>query len=347
MPAVPRRTLLAVGVAAVLGVSACGVESSSSAAPSTDSSKAPSTSAGQGPWTWTDDRGRNISLPQRPRRVVAQSGAAAALWDFGVRPVAVFGPHRLKDGGRDPEVGEVDISTVESIGNVWGEFNVEKYASLQPDLLVAGMYQKNTLWYVPKESEEAIDQIAPSVGVQLSGKPLVEIIERYGQLAAALGADPEAAPVVEAENRFDAASAELRKLAAARPDLKVMVVTATPDNLYVAYLPDHPDITYWGELGLNIVSPPEPTESEGGFWEVLSWENADKYQADVILVDARAQSMKIEEMARKPTWAKLPAVKAGQLYPWHAAERYSHLGYAKVMEELKADLDKARDDLVK
>ncbi|MBF8189612.1 ABC transporter substrate-binding protein [Nonomuraea sp. K274] len=153
--------------------------------------------------------------------------------------------------------------------------------------------------------------------------------------------------MAEARNRFDAASAALRTLAAEKPDLKIMIVTATPDALYVAYLPDHPDIEYWGELGLDIVYPEEPTESEGGFWEVVSWENADRYQADVILVDARAQSMKIEEMAKKPTWAKLPAVQAGQLYPWHAAERYSYLGYAKVMEELKANLGKARDDLVK
>ncbi|MFG1703092.1 ABC transporter substrate-binding protein [Nonomuraea sp. M3C6] len=335
MATVPRRSLIAIGVAAVIGVSACGGTAS------------PPSSAAQGPWTWTDDRGKNVSLPQRPRRVVAQSGAAAALWDFGVRPVAVFGPHRLKDGGRDPEVGEVDITKVESIGNVWGEFNVEKYASLQPDLLVAGMYQKDTLWYVPEESAAAVDQIAPSVGVQLSGKPLVEIIEKYGRLAVALGADPEAAPVVEARNRFDAAGAALKTLAAAKPDLKVMIVTGTHESLYVAYLPDHPDIKYWGELGLNIVYPPRPTEREGGFWEMLSWENADKYEADVILVDARSQSMKIEEMARKPTWAMLPAVKAGQLYPWHAAERYSYLGYAKVMEELKANLEKSRDDVVR
>ncbi|GGO66846.1 ABC transporter substrate-binding protein [Nonomuraea cavernae] len=335
----PRRRLMAMGVAALIGVAACGGTSAPPAA-------APSTTAQQTAWTWTDDRGKNVSTPRRPQRVVAQSGAAAALWDFGVRPVAVFGPHKLKDGGRDPEVGEVDIATVESIGNVWGEFNVEKYASLQPDLLVAGMYQPNTLWYVPEESATTIDQIAPSVGVQLSGKPLVQIIERYGELAAALGADPQAAPVTEAKARFEAAGAALRTLAAAKPDLKVMVVTGTPESLYVAYLPDHPDLSYFGELGLNMVSPAKPTESEGGFWEVLSWENADKYAADVILVDARAQSMKPAEMAAKPTWAKLPAVKAGQVYPWHAAERYSHLGYAKVMEELKGHLEKARDEVV-
>ncbi|TMR90831.1 hypothetical protein [Nonomuraea basaltis] len=232
MATVPRRTLVGVGVGVVLGLSACGgTASPPAAAPATS---ATASSAEQGPWTWTDDRGKNISLPQRPQRVVAQSGAAAALWDFGVRPIAVFGPHKLKDGGRDPEVGEVDVTKVESIGNVWGEFNVEKYASLQPDLLVAGMYQKDSLWYVPPESVQTVDQVAPTVGVQLSGKPLVEIIEKYGELAAALGADPNAAPVVEAKNRFDAAAAALKTLAAAKPDLKIMVVTGAPDALYVA-----------------------------------------------------------------------------------------------------------------
>ncbi|MFD2349903.1 ABC transporter substrate-binding protein [Nonomuraea ferruginea] len=99
-------------------------------------------------------------------------------------------------------------------------------------------------------------------------------------------------------------------------------------------------------MGLDVVSPASPTESEGGFWEVLSWENADKYEADVILVDARAQSMKAGEMAKKPTWSELPAVKAGQVYPWRAAERYSYLGYAKVLEELKTNVDSAKDDVV-
>ncbi|MGP3918520.1 ABC transporter substrate-binding protein [Nonomuraea sp. 10N515B] len=338
----PRTLAAALAVAAVLGVSACGGTASPPAAPA---SSAPASAAGQGPWTWTDDRGKSVSLPQRPQRIVAQFDSAAALWDFGVRPIAVYGPHRLKDGSRDRAVGEVDITKVESIGNAFGEFNVEKYASLQPDVLVAGMYEKDKLWYVPAESVQAVDQIAPSVGVMHSGKPLLEIIQRYGQLAAALGADQKAAPVVEARNRFDAASAALKTLAAAKPDLKVMIVAGAPDALYIAYQPDHPDLTYWGELGLNVVSPPKP--SEGGFWEVVSWESADKYQADVILVDARAQAMTIEEMAKKPTWAKLPAVKAGQLYPWRAAERYSYLGYANVMEELKTNLDKARDDVVR
>ncbi|PRX60792.1 hypothetical protein B0I32_116183 [Nonomuraea fuscirosea] len=47
-----------------------------------------------------------------------------------MRPVGVFGPHKLKGGGPDPEVGEVGITKVESIGNVWGEFDIEKYEQL-------------------------------------------------------------------------------------------------------------------------------------------------------------------------------------------------------------------------
>jgi iron complex transport system substrate-binding protein len=345
MITVPRRGVAALVAAALLGTAACGGSPGSTSASPAASGPGASASA-QGEWTWTDDRGKEIRLPKRPERVVAQSASAAALWDFGVRPVAVFGPHRLKDGGRDPEVGEVDITQVESIGNVWGEFNVEKYISVKPDLLVAGMYLKDQLWYVPEESADTIEQVAPTLGVALGGKKLTEVIERYAALAEALGADMRAAPVVEAKKRFDEASARLRELAAAKPGLKIMVVTATPENLYVAYLPDHPDLSYFQELGLRFASPEQPTESEGGFWETLSWENADKYEADVILVDARAQSMKVEEMAKKPTWNDLPAVKAGQVYPWRAAERYSYLGYAQVMEELRANLESAKDDVV-
>lgn len=309
-----RRGLLAAGGALGLTalLAACGSDSADSG-------------SGGGSWSFTDDRGKKAETDGRPEKIVAFVSSAAALHDYGVTCTAIFGPSEPVGGRPNPQAGDLDLAELESLGEAWGEFNVEKYASLRPDLLVAGMYQENTLWYVPEESAEAVGQIAPSVGVQLSGKPLVEIIERYGELAAALGADPDAPPVAEARARFEAAGAALKTLAAARPDLKVMVVTATPDALYVAYMPDHPDITYWSGLGLGIVSPERPTESEGGFWEVLSWENADKYAADVI---------------------GLPAVKAGQVYPWHAAERYSHLGYAQVMEELKGHLEGARDDVV-
>ncbi|MEU4403552.1 ABC transporter substrate-binding protein [Streptosporangium sp. NPDC023963] len=335
LPVLPRRGFMAAGLGLVFVLAACGSGAETAAAP-VGSPAAASLTAG--PWTFTDDRGKKIEVPERPARVVAQVGAAAALWDFGVRPVAVFGPHKLKDGTKDPQVGDVDITKVESIGNVWDEFNVEKYISLQPDLLISGMYAKDALWYVPQKSASTIEQVAPTLGVSLIGASVPKLIERYGQVAAALGADLDAPGVTEAKARFEAASAAL-----ATPEakgLKVLVMAGGPEAMWVANPDDHADVRYFKELGLDLVVPEKV--DDGGFWQTLSWENADTYEADVILVDARTQSMRPEEMKKKPTFAALPAVKAGQVYQWHAEERYSYQGYADVLERLHTDLAKAK-----
>ena len=44
----------------------------------------------------------------------------------------------------------------------------------------------------------------------------------------------------------------------------------------------------------------------------LSWENAGKFTADLILLDNRSTALQPKDLAAKPTWAQLPAVKAGQ-----------------------------------
>ena len=54
-------------------------------------------SAGGG-WTYADDAGTTISLPQRPERVVAYLPLAAALWDFGLQPVGYYGVALRPDG---------------------------------------------------------------------------------------------------------------------------------------------------------------------------------------------------------------------------------------------------------
>src|SRR5690606_16096247 len=185
---------------------------------------APASSAGASDqaaqrWTFTDDRDRRIELDKTPSRVVAQVGAAAALWDFGVRPVGVFGPHKLQDGAKDPQVGNVDITQVTGLGNVWDEFNVEQYIALEPDLLVSSMYENGTLWYVPEKSKDTIEQVAPTVGIMLTGKTATEVIGRYEELARSLGADLAGVP--EAKARMEAATKEL----AAFKDLKILMMS--------------------------------------------------------------------------------------------------------------------------
>ncbi|GAA2863431.1 ABC transporter substrate-binding protein [Streptosporangium fragile] len=323
---------MAGGVGTLLALAACGESAPAPVATAAQTSAAPA-----GPWTFTDDRGKKIELPRRPTRVVAQVGSAAALWDFGIRPVAVFGPHKLKSGEKDPQVGNVDITKVTGLGNVWDEFNVEQYIALQPELLVSSMYVKGTLWYVPDKSKDTIEQVAPTAGVMLTGQSAAQVIGKYAELAQSLGADLNAPEVSSAKARFEAATEELKKISAT--GLKVLMMSGGPDTMWVVNPPEYPDIVHLTQSGLDVVTPDKV--DEGGFFQSLSWENADKYDADVILYDARTQALKLEEMMKKPTFAKLLAVKAGHVYPWRAEAPFSYQGYADYLEELVANLKKA------
>jgi iron complex transport system substrate-binding protein len=329
-PVLARRGFLAatVGLAAALTLSACGGGSATSTAPA--ASSAPAAQA----WSFTDDRGKKLDLPTTPTRVVAQVGAAAALWDFGVRPVGVFGPHKLADGAKDPQVGNVDITKVTGLGNVWDEFNVEQYIALQPELLVSSMYEKGTLWYVPEKSKDTIEQVAPTAGIMLTGRTASQVIGKYEELAKSLGADMQGVP--EAKARMEAATKELAQF----KDLKILMVSGGADQMWVVNPPEYADIMHLTENGLDIVKPDKV--DEGGFFQTLSWENADMYDADVILYDTRTQALTPEEMMKKPTFAKLPAVKADQLYPWRAEAPFSYQGYADFLEELVTNLKKAK-----
>ncbi|MEV5571359.1 ABC transporter substrate-binding protein [Spirillospora sp. NPDC052269] len=321
-----RRGLLGAGGALALGavLAACGKDGNGAAKASDDG----------GAWSFTDDRGRTAEAASRPRRVVAYVGAAAALWDYGVRDriVGVYGPAKLKDGGRDPQVGEVDISKVEIIGNAYGEFNIEKYAALRPELLVDHMFVKPNLFYVPAESKDKIFKLAPSVGVLAGDTTLTTPIEHYAALAVSLGADLRSAANTAARDRFDKAVTALREAAAANRGLKVMAASASPDLFYVSSPAKNADLRFFKEQGVELVVPGKLDQA--GYFESLSWENADEHRADVILLDARTQALQPKDLGSKPSWGNLPAVRADQVFGWEPEPRFSHAGCAPIIEKL-------------
>lgn len=325
-----RRGVLAASGAVALGALAagCGGESSS-ASPKDDS------------WSFTDDRRKKISAKHRPSHVVAYIGSAAALHDFGVvdQVVGVFGPSKLKDGKPDPQAGSVDIDKVTIVGNTYGEFDLEKYAALNPDLLVTNMYQPPALWFVPDDSKKKILELAPSIGFTVANVSLLEPIKRYEELAGSLGADLKAKQVTDAKARFERASATLRAAARARGLLKVLAASASTDLFYVSDPKVYADLSYFQSLGVDVI---QPNKVQGGFFENLSWEKADKYPADLILLDNRTSALQPKDLTSNPTWSRLPAVKAGQITPWLSEPRFSYAGAAPLIERLAAALQKAK-----
>ncbi|GAA4229708.1 siderophore-binding protein DesE [Actinomadura meridiana] len=327
-----RRGLLSAGGALAVGafISACGGDGGGTA------------SSGGGAWTFTDDRGKKVDLKARPRRVVGYVAAAAALYDFGVddQLVGVYGPTKLTDGKPDPQAGSLPVDRLEIIGNAYGEFNIEKYAALRPELLVDNMFIPNELFYVPAESKDKIYALAPSVAISAGAVPLPKPIERTAALAAALGADLNAPKVAAAKARFDKAAEAVRAAAKANAGLKVLAASASPDLFYASSPNKNTDLIYLKELGVELITPEKP--SKDGYFEELSWENAGKYKADVIMLDARTQALRPKDLGSKPSWKELPAVRAGQVIPWQPEPRFSYDGCAPILEALAASVTSAK-----
>lgn len=328
-----RRSLLAAagGGAVATVLTACGSGSSSASSPGAGSA-----------WSFTDDRKQTVTVASTPTRVVAFTGTAAALVDFGVDHwiVGVFGETTQPDGKPTGQAGDLAVGKVTVLGNAWGEFNVEKYAALRPQLLVTHMYEPGALWYVPDESKDQIAKLAPSVAINVARVSLPTPIQRYADLAQSLGADPAAKKVTDAKARFQTASETLRAAAKAAGGLKVLAASASPDTFYASNPKIASDLMYFEELGVRLIVPDKL--DSGGYFESLSWENADKYAADLILLDNRSTALQPAALASKPSWQALPAVQAGQVASWDAVPRFSYAGAAPLLERLATAIQSAK-----
>ncbi|MEU8588017.1 ABC transporter substrate-binding protein [Streptomyces sp. NPDC048664] len=336
-----RRGILAAGGALGLGavLAACGDDKGESAGSNNGKSGAKT-----GPWTFKDDRGQTAKADRTPSAVVAYVGVAAALHDYGVSVKGVFGPTRTKDGKADVMAGDLDVSKVTILGNEWGQFNIEKYAALAPDLLVSTMFDDaGTLWYVPEESKKKILGVgAPSTGISVYDRQLTQPLERMLALAKSLGADTGSARITQAKKRFEDAAARLRAAAKAKPDIKVLVGSASQDVFYVSGSHLSIDLEYFKALGVNFVEPsPAALKASGGWFENLSWENVDKYKADVIMMDNRAQATQPADIT-EATWKRLPAVKAGQVVPRAAEPILSYDKCTPLLEGLAKAIESAK-----
>ncbi|MET9439946.1 ABC transporter substrate-binding protein [Streptomyces sp. NPDC006610] len=335
-----RRGILAAGGALGLGavLAACGDDDTKSGgSDSTASAKA------SGPWTFKDDRGETVKLDKTPERIVAFVGVAAALHDYGIEVEGVFGPTKTQDGKADVQAGDMDVSKLTVFGNVWDQFNVEQYAAFRPELLISTTFDDaGTLWYVPEASKGKIAKLAPSVAVSVYDRQITEPLQRVWELAESLGADMKAAEVTKAKQDFEAAAERLRKAAKARPEIKVMAGSASTELFYVSGTNLSIDLEYFKALGVNFVEPPEEAKAEGGGWyEGLSWENVDKYDADIIMMDDRSQTIQPADIT-EGTWKKLPAVKAGQVIARSPEPILSYAKCTPLLTTLAEAIEKAK-----
>lgn len=334
MQSLSRRSVLAGigGAAGLAALAACGGGGGGEPAPG----------APGGRWEFTDDLGVRVSLPSPPRRIVAYVSGAAALWDFGVRPVGIYGPSRNDDGSKNPLAGNLDLNAVQSVGEGYTEFAVERLAALQPDLLIASLNGAGPAdrWIIKDTIAAQIEPICPIYSIQESLNPLPQVIDSYATLASRLGANVTEPTITQARSAFEAAGQRLRSAIEQKPGLRTEFVYGDNDGFYVASPKFYSTLIWYHQLGLTIARQDDPSTD---FYQQLSWEQASFYPSDVVLTDIRSFSLPQQDMiARFPTFRDLPAVRAGQLGGWNGEPRFSYQTAITEVNQLADTVSRAR-----
>jgi iron complex transport system substrate-binding protein len=282
-------------------------------------------------WTFVDDRRQVVRLPKRPTRIVAYTTAAAALHQWGVTPVGVFGD----DPREDPALAVFPWGGSEVVGSVYGEIDIAMLLSLKAELIVSSWYPPFSLLFGFKDltQQSQIRSLVPIVG--LSGRVIAtKQIDRFGDLARGLGADTKADAIVRARAGFQRAAAGLSEIARRKSNLRIIAVSGEESTMYVAKLIDFGDLSFYRRRGVPLVS----AETSEPYWDTFGWVHAAKYPADGILYDARSIFLPLRQAKEIPAFAALPAVRANQIAEWQVGPPPSYQAYTVAMNHLATTL---------
>lgn len=305
--AISRRGLLAGGAGAA-AIAVAGRRIGAAQGTSADASP----TAG---WSYTDFVGRVVTLPQAPQRIASEIGGAASLYDMGVQVHAVWG-----DPANNPEDypevwGRLPVDSVVNIDNGAGQPDFEKAVAEEIDLFSFGSTELvNPESYGGHDTyAEGLLLIAPIAAWPYAGR-LDRTIAGIWDLAIALGADPESEENVAAAAAYEAAVAELQGVLGEKPGLTSFFGYPTPEGLYVANPAKWDDVNYFESLGLGMITFSEDIAEE--WWDVLSWEQALKYETDLFFSANVGGALTTDELKAHATFGQHPAALADQIGAW-------------------------------
>jgi iron complex transport system substrate-binding protein len=280
-------------------------------------------------WTFVDDRKQAVRLRKRPSRIVAYTSAAAALHQWGLTPVGVFGD----DPREDPALAGFPWGKSEIVGSVYGEIDTSKLLTLEAELIVSRWYPppRDTPLFGFKDlaQQKRIAARVPIVG--LNGRTIAtEQIARFGDLVRDLGVDTRAAGIARAREAFLAAAERLSRIARRKSNLRIIAASGDQSTMYVSKVVDSGDLTFYKRRGVPLVS----AKTSHAYWERVRWDHAAKYPADGILYDARPIFLPLRQARKIPTFGALPAVRADQIANWQADPPPSYQAYTAAMNDL-------------
>ncbi|HWV22900.1 MAG TPA: ABC transporter substrate-binding protein [Thermomicrobiales bacterium] len=296
------------------------------------------TPAPSGEWSFTDDKGVTVTLPNAPKNVLMDVNVAAPLWDFGIRPAGLFGWNVLADGTLGDAGGNIDPEGIPTAGDVNEPIRVEDAIAVEPDLIITLSWtldDPNDYWSIDGSVLDQVKAVAPIIALSATGIA-DKNTERFAELAGLLGADLDSPELVAAKADYNEADEQFTQLAGEKSDLQVLFLAVTEETTWVANPQDWADLNMYQDRGLNIIVPDvEP----GAFWQQISNEQALLYPADMFFQSTRDEALTLEEIAAHPSWSKHPAVQAGQAFGWNQDFIQSYQGLKAALDALSEALD--------
>ncbi len=332
-----RRSLIA-GLGATAAAAALG---STARAQDATPGASPAASPADGPWSHTDVFGNTVELPARPVRIAANLMTAAALWDYGIRPVAVFDwtASQFPDGDH-VGWGNVDPATVTNVGDADGNILPEDLKVVAPDIILTLSYDASdpdgSTAGVAPDYADAINTIAPVFVVTDQDATDIQL-QRLIDLAVALGGDIESDEVLAAQQTYQQRVMEVAAIVQVKADQTALFANFDQAALWVAGPQGVADLQFLGSLGLKFANG--ESDAAGDFWEELSLEAVDRYPADMIFNDVYSLYGTLEELQGQAAFGTMPAIAAGQVGTWL---RDFPVNYAGMVQFLDSILDVLR-----
>jgi iron complex transport system substrate-binding protein len=287
-PASPNFTT---GPASPVTTMAPSVEPTTAPSASAQPSVAP-TEAALFPVTLTDDEGGTVELAEEPEQIVTLTPAATeTLFELGVGDRIVG---KVEDFTPFPDAAAA-IPDVAKFGSV----DVEQIVGLETDLVIAGGDNFNPPEAIAQLRDLGIPVLvvfAPDVETALAD------IELIGQ---AVGRPDEAAAIVEdVQADFDAVAAATEGTTPVRTFYEL--------DASAGYFGPAPD--YFGTEMIRIAGGDPLTSGTDGVYQVEAEQILD-FDPEVILLGDAAYGVTPEQVAERPGWDVLTAVKDGAVRP--------------------------------